>query len=405
METAAGDTVPQMLSTLQSIGSRLGKSESKTGTKHLMLKTCQLHKSITHNFPILSSFKFEFRSSRSSLILLLFFSSSSSSFFFFFLLREATSMELVQELLLTAFIAVVFSFLVAKLVSFSMAGDDNDAGGSASVTLRDVDETVTMEELQFGEKLDVGILESEKRVEFVEESVEKVDELREELLIQAADEIASRNEEIETDDSCQLPEKSEEVVELQKDSSEKKEANADVIEECEDRESMEGVGLAIDDDDDEEWEGIERSEAEKIFEAAAKSVGSGDKDDLLSDVQMELYGLHKVATEGPCRETQPMALMLSARAKWNAWQKLGNMSPEEAMEQYVTLLSDRVPGWREENHSRDGKLESQEAGTPNLSSTSGHHTNYTHERTSESKSSNEGGNMTGGSSLETVANE
>ncbi|TXG52515.1 hypothetical protein EZV62_021684 [Acer yangbiense] len=323
-------------------------------------------------------------------------------------------MELVQELLLTAFVAVVFSFLVAKLVSFAMAGNDNDAGGSASVTLRGVDKSVIMEELQFGEKLDVGILESEKRVEFVDESVEKVDELGEELLIQAADEIASRNEQIETDDSCQLPEKSEEVVELQKDSSEEKEANADVIEECEDRESKDGVGLVIDDDadDDEEWEGIERSEAEKIFEAAAKSVGSGDKDDLLSDVQMELYGLHKVATEGPCRETPPMALMLSARAKCdgrhclrcarNAWQKLGNMNPEEAMEQYVTLLSDRVPGWREENHSRDGKSESQEAGTPNLSSTSGHHTNYTHERTLESKSGNGGGNMTGESSLETV---
>ncbi|KAK2660160.1 hypothetical protein Ddye_006693 [Dipteronia dyeriana] len=318
-------------------------------------------------------------------------------------------MELVQELLLTAFVAVLFSFLVAKLVSFAMAGDDDDAGagGSASVTLRGVDESVIMEELKFGEKLDAGILESEKRVEFVEQSVEKVDELGEELLIKAADEIASRHEEIETDDSCKLSEKSEDVVELQKDSSEEKEANADVIEECEDKESKEGVGLAIDDDvdDDEEWEGIERSEAEKIFEAAAKSVGSGDKDDLLRDVQMELYGLHKVATEGPCRETQPMALMLSARAKWNAWQKLGNMNPEEAMEQYVTLLSDRVPGWREENHSRDGKSESQEAGTPNLSSTSGPRTNYTHERTSESKSSNEGGNMTGGSSLETVANE
>ncbi|KAK4838695.1 hypothetical protein QYF36_015711 [Acer negundo] len=53
------------------------------------------------------------------------------------------------------------------------------------------------EVIRFGEKLDVGILESEKRVEFVEESVEKVDKLREELLIQVADEIASRNEEIE----------------------------------------------------------------------------------------------------------------------------------------------------------------------------------------------------------------
>ncbi|RVW57451.1 hypothetical protein CK203_078852 [Vitis vinifera] len=29
----------------------------------------------------------------------------------------------------------------------------------------------------------------------------------------------------------------------------------------------------------------------------------------------------------------------------NAWQRLGNMSPEAAMEQYVALLSRDIPGW------------------------------------------------------------
>lgn len=38
------------------------------------------------------------------------------------------------------------------------------------------------------------------------------------------------------------------------------------------------------------------------------------------------------------------------RCARNAWQKLGNMNPEEAMEQYVALLSDRVPGWKKENY-------------------------------------------------------
>lgn len=33
------------------------------------------------------------------------------------------------------------------------------------------------------------------------------------------------------------------------------------------------------------------------------------------------------------------------RCARNAWQKLGNMNPEVAMEQYVSLLSDKFPGW------------------------------------------------------------
>lgn len=29
----------------------------------------------------------------------------------------------------------------------------------------------------------------------------------------------------------------------------------------------------------------------------------------------------------------------------NAWQKFGSMNPEEAMEKYITLVSDKFPGW------------------------------------------------------------
>jgi hypothetical protein len=73
----------------------------------------------------------------------------------------------------------------------------------------------------------------------------------------------------------------------------------------------------VDDEDDWEWEGVERSEVEKMFMEATEFVAEkgyiGNCDD---DLEMELYGLHKVAMEGPCRESQPMALKLSARAKW-----------------------------------------------------------------------------------------
>lgn len=71
--------------------------------------------------------------------------------------------------------------------------------------------------------------------------------------------------------------------------------------------------------DEDEWEGIERSELEKRFGALVSMVASESGNVLEkigSDVQMQLYGLHKVATEGPCHQPQPSVLKVSSRAKW-----------------------------------------------------------------------------------------
>ncbi|ONL95884.1 Acyl-CoA-binding domain-containing protein 3 [Zea mays] len=100
----------------------------------------------------------------------------------------------------------------------------------------------------------------------------------------------------------------------------------------------------------EEWEGIERSEVEKRFGAAAAFAASGAGAAALSkldsDVQLQLQGLLKVAIDGPCYDSaQPLTLRPSSRAKWSAWQKLGNMNPEIAMEKYMNLLSETIPGW------------------------------------------------------------
>uniref|UniRef100_A0A0A9E7Y4 ACB domain-containing protein n=1 Tax=Arundo donax TaxID=35708 RepID=A0A0A9E7Y4_ARUDO len=102
--------------------------------------------------------------------------------------------------------------------------------------------------------------------------------------------------------------------------------------------------------DFEEWEGIERSEVEKRFGAAAafaaSEAGAAALSKLNSDVQLQLQGLLKVAIDGPCYDfTQPLTLRPSSRAKWVAWQKLGNMHPEIAMEKYMNLLSETIPGW------------------------------------------------------------
>ncbi|XP_038971101.1 acyl-CoA-binding domain-containing protein 2 isoform X2 [Phoenix dactylifera] len=103
------------------------------------------------------------------------------------------------------------------------------------------------------------------------------------------------------------------------------------------------------DDDDSDWEGIESTELDEAFSAATAFVAATAADrasaKVSSDVQLQLYGLYKIATEGPCTAPQPSALKITARAKWNAWQKLGSMDPEDAMQKYITIVSELYPSW------------------------------------------------------------
>ncbi|RRT52641.1 hypothetical protein B296_00050346 [Ensete ventricosum] len=73
-------------------------------------------------------------------------------------------------------------------------------------------------------------------------------------------------------------------------------------------------------EDDSDWEGIESTELDEAFTAATAFVAAtaADKNSakVSSDVQLQLYGLYKIATEGPCTIPQPSALKMTARAKW-----------------------------------------------------------------------------------------
>ncbi|KAI3866350.1 hypothetical protein MKW92_051134 [Papaver armeniacum] len=107
--------------------------------------------------------------------------------------------------------------------------------------------------------------------------------------------------------------------------------------------------LSGSEDEDDDWEGVESTELDEIFSAATAFVATAAADRLSqkvsNDVQLELYGLYKIATEGPCTSPQPSAIKMTARAKWNAWQKLGAMPPEDAMEKYITIVSEIYPAW------------------------------------------------------------
>ncbi|OAY33652.1 acyl-CoA-binding domain-containing protein 3 [Manihot esculenta] len=112
--------------------------------------------------------------------------------------------------------------------------------------------------------------------------------------------------------------------------------------------------LIEDDDDDDDWEGVERSELERLFGAAVAYVGSIDNISSFStELILKFYGLHQVAIEGPCHVPPPMPLKFSARSKWNAWQQLGNMRRELAMEQYINLLSSHFPGWMKDDFGEE----------------------------------------------------
>ncbi|XP_042388425.1 acyl-CoA-binding domain-containing protein 2-like isoform X1 [Zingiber officinale] len=102
-------------------------------------------------------------------------------------------------------------------------------------------------------------------------------------------------------------------------------------------------------EEDSDWEGIESTELDDAFAAATAFVAAtaADKDSakVSNDVQLQLYGLYKIATEGPCTVPQPSALKLTARAKWNAWQRLGTMPPEDAMQKYIVIINELYPSW------------------------------------------------------------
>ncbi|XP_071732599.1 acyl-CoA-binding domain-containing protein 1-like isoform X2 [Rutidosis leptorrhynchoides] len=119
------------------------------------------------------------------------------------------------------------------------------------------------------------------------------------------------------------------------------------------------VNENADDDDDDDWEGVECTELDEAFSAATAFVAATAADrssvKASTDLQLKLYGLYKIATEGPCSLPQPSAIKMTARAKWKAWHKLGAMPPEEAMQEYLQIITELYPTWADgSTYKRDG---------------------------------------------------
>ncbi|XP_028028711.1 acyl-CoA-binding domain-containing protein 5 isoform X1 [Bombyx mandarina] len=57
-----------------------------------------------------------------------------------------------------------------------------------------------------------------------------------------------------------------------------------------------------------------------------------------NELMLRFYSYYKQATEGPCDKPKPGFWDVVNRAKWESWNKLGNMTANEAMQAYVEEL-------------------------------------------------------------------
>ncbi|KAL5467667.1 hypothetical protein EMCRGX_G031930 [Ephydatia muelleri] len=74
----------------------------------------------------------------------------------------------------------------------------------------------------------------------------------------------------------------------------------------------------------------------------AKGALSALKEDPGNDVKLKLYGFYKQATVGACNTEKPGTFDFVGRAKWSAWNSLGNLSKEAAIEQYCKVVAELV---------------------------------------------------------------
>jgi len=75
----------------------------------------------------------------------------------------------------------------------------------------------------------------------------------------------------------------------------------------------------------------------KKFEAAvANSKKLSERPD--NATLLKLYALYKQGTEGDNETKKPGMMDMVGRAKWQAWEEIKGMSPDDAMQEYIDLI-------------------------------------------------------------------
>ena len=80
----------------------------------------------------------------------------------------------------------------------------------------------------------------------------------------------------------------------------------------------------------------------RFEQAVANSKSLSERPDNVT--LLKIYALYKQATEGDNEDRKPGFTDMVARAKWDAWKKLEGTGNDEAMQQYIDLISELRQG-------------------------------------------------------------
>ncbi|KAF5273684.1 hypothetical protein FQA39_LY07374 [Lamprigera yunnana] len=82
------------------------------------------------------------------------------------------------------------------------------------------------------------------------------------------------------------------------------------------------------------------TEADELSEEFLKAAEhlKGLVSQLNEQILLNLYSYYKQGTEGPCNIPRPSWYNIKSKAKWDAWEKLGNMDPKDAKRSYIQLI-------------------------------------------------------------------
>ncbi|XP_032684367.1 acyl-CoA-binding domain-containing protein 6 [Odontomachus brunneus] len=91
--------------------------------------------------------------------------------------------------------------------------------------------------------------------------------------------------------------------------------------------------------------------------------------ELNTDQLLTFYGLYKQATVGPCDISRPNWYQVQAVRKYEAWKKLGDMSQEIAMANYIDVIARVNPSWEEEAKFEESRGWTSVSKLPNTDAT------------------------------------
>ncbi|XP_059840826.1 acyl-CoA-binding domain-containing protein 6 isoform X4 [Hypanus sabinus] len=94
-----------------------------------------------------------------------------------------------------------------------------------------------------------------------------------------------------------------------------------------------------------------RAEFEEAAEHVIKLAHVANREKLLY-----LYGRFKQAKFGKCNIPKPGFFDFEGRQKWEAWKELGDMTAQQAMEEYVAAVKELDPEWQTKDLSKESGL-------------------------------------------------